>query len=163
MKCTSRIVGRSAAVALVTLVCLAAAASATALLPPGATYRGRSASCAPGTSGKSPVPGTVCFFVYRANKAGTTLTPASATVLSSWRCHAGGGIAELGGRAKYADPLPIINVSANRALHGSAGHGQKRVTVTGNLSANGMTLTLVFHLINGNEGCVSAQEKLTRH
>lgn len=161
MECTSRVAGRSTAVALVTLVCLAATASATALFTPGATYRGRSVSCGPNASGKSPVPGTVCFFVYRANKAGTSLTPANATVLSTWRCRGGGGEAQLGGRAKYADPLPVISVGANRALHGSAGHGQKRVTVTGGLSANGMSLTLVLHLIN--QGCVSAQEKLTRH
>ncbi len=161
IKCTSRVAGRSAAMALAALVCLAAAASATALFTPGATYRGRSVTCGPGASGKSPVTGTVCFFVYRANKAGTSLTPADATVLSTWRCHGGGGEAQLGGRAKYADPLPVITVGANRALRGSAGHGQKRVTVTGSLSANGMTLTLVVHLIN--QGCVSAQEKLTRH
>ncbi len=159
-KCTSRVAGRSAAMALGAFVCLAAAASATALFTPGATYRGRSASCVPDASGKSPVPGTVCFFVYRANKAATSLTPANATVLSTWRCHGGGGEAQLGGRARYADPLPTISVSANRALHGSAGHGQKRVTVTGSLSANCMTLTLVVHLIN--QGCASAPEKLTR-
>ncbi len=161
MKCTSRVAGRSVTMALVALVCLAAAASATALFTPGATYRGRSVSCIPDSSGKSPVPGTVCFFVYRANKARTSLTPANATVLSTWRCHGGGGEAQLGGRAKYADPLPVITVGANRALHGSAGHGQKRVTVTGSLSANGMTLTLVVHLIN--QDCVSPLEKLIRH
>lgn len=146
-----------AGLAIVILLLGAASALAAPLFTSGASYTGRSATCV-GIS--HPPAGTTCTFKFRASKSGTSLRFVGTTVLATWGCSGGGGEALLGGTHQYADPIPLIGVGTRGALHGSAGQGKNKITVTGRLAANSKTVSLTFHLIN--QGCATQLERLTR-
>ena len=104
---------RGAALAIAGLLLAAAGALAMTHLRSGELYSGKDAQCG------SSVPGTTCVFKFRAGKDGLSLRFAGKTVIDTWGCRGGGGEALLGGKAKYATPIPLITLSKNGKLHGS--------------------------------------------
>ena len=164
----ARAVRWGAALPFAALLVTAAAALAAARFGPGATYTGRDSYCS------SRVSGTTCVFKFRASRDGLSLRFIGKTVIDAWGCRGGGGEALLGGKAKYATPIPLVKVRANGKLYGSisyvftptaAAPEHLKVTVTGHIGESGRTAMIMFHQTSasssGNRGCATQPVTLT--
>jgi hypothetical protein len=165
----ARAVRWGAAVPFAALLVTATAALAAAHFAPGATYTGRDGYCS------SRVSGTTCVFKFRASRDGLSLRFVGNTVIDAWGCRGGGGEALLGGKAKYATPIPLVKVRANGKLYGSVSYvftpaaaapEHLKVTVTGRLAESDRTAMLMFHQTSasstGNGECATQPVTLTQ-
>ena len=163
-----RAVRLGAALAVAAWLVTAAAALAAAHFGPGSTYTGRDSYCS------SRVSGTTCVFKFRASRDGMSLGFVGETVIDAWGCRGGGGEALLGGKTKYATPIPLVKVRANGTLYGGVSYvftptaappEHFKVTVTGRLAESGRTATIVFHQSSAssaeNRGCATQPVTLT--
>ena len=140
---------RGAVLAIVGLLVAGASALAAAHFRSGALYAGKDADCG------SSVPGTTCVFKFRASTDGRSLRFVGKTVIDTWGCGNGGGEALLGGKARFATPIPLVKLSNDGTLHGSMGyvfrptgappeHNTSRVT--GHISRAGKAAVITFHM-----------------
>ncbi len=146
--------GRGLALAFVALLVAAASALAAAHFAPGALYTGRACQ-------RTDVKGSTCVFKFQASTNGESLHFTGETVITTWGCHGGGGEALLGGQLQYADPIPVVRLGPSGALHGSAGSGQRKVSVSGHLTNGGAGALITFHLVTAR--CATEQVTLTKH
>lgn len=160
---------RAMVAALAVMLVAATGAFAAARLQPGALYTGKDSACG------SSVPGTTCVFRFRARGDGRSMTFVGKTVIDSWGCRGGGGEALLGGKLKFATPIPLVKVRANGTLYGSLGYVLRPATgtpnhyvssVSGHLANAGNSVVITFHNIyhssHGNEPCATQPVTLTK-
>ncbi len=152
----TRLLRRGAALGSLAAVLGAGTALAAVHFKPNALYTGQSPAC---KGGGKPPQGASCEFKFRASSDGTKLRFTGKTVVSTWGCHGGGGEALLGGKLKGHDVVPVIKLGAKRKLHGTAGRGEKRISVTGRLAKSGKSATITFH---APPSCISPKITLTR-
>lgn len=159
---------RGTGLAVAGLLLAAAAALAAAQFRPGASYTGKSAACG------STVRGTTCGFSFRASADGQSLRFVGKTVIDTWGCRGGGGEALLGGKVKFATPIPVVSVRADGTLHGSVGYVfrptgalPERITssVTGRLSPGGKSAVITFHMTSksARSPCVTRPVTIAVH
>ena len=143
-----RVPRRGSALSIAVVLLVATGALAATHFRSGALYTGQDSACG------SSVPGTTCVFRFRASTDGLSLRFIGKTVIDTWGCHGGGGEALLGGRMKYAAPIPLVKLSSDGKLHGStswvlrpasAPPETHTISVTGHISRAGKAAVITLH------------------
>lgn len=153
--------------AVIGLLLVAGTALAAAHFAPGRKYTAKSPPCSP-----HAIPNTSCTFVFKASTDGRSLKFIGKTVVDTWSCRNGGGEALLGGKARYATPIPNIVVGSGGKLSGSVQYvfrptsappEHHTYSVTGLLSRSGKSATITLHdKVNGSRsGCTVGPITLT--